>query len=82
MTRLVTLVVVVLGNLAGCTEYRTMDGEAVGRVSLEFVGFIITAFLLFLAFSDTFAGLSRRWRLRKMKQAVRHRRQQIPQIRR
>ena len=81
MTRVAMLGVVLLGSLAGCAEYRTMDGEAMGRVSLEFVGFIITAFLLFLGFSGTIAGLSRRWRLRKMKQAVRHRRHQIPQIR-
>ena len=81
MTRVAMLGVVLLGSLAGCAEYRTMDGEAMGRVSLEFVGFIITAFLLFLSFSGVIAGLSRRWRLRKLKQAVRQRRQQIPQIR-
>lgn len=82
MTRLAMLGLVLLGSLAGCTAYRTMDGEAVGRVSLEVVGLIVTAFLLFLGFSGAFAGLSRRWRLRKLKQAVRHRRRQIPQIRR
>jgi len=81
MTRWAVLGVVLLGSLAGCTAYRTMEGEAVGRVSLEVVGLIITAFLLFLGFSGTLAGLSRRWRLRKLKQAVRRRRQQIPQIR-
>jgi len=82
MTRLAMLGVVLVGSLAGCTAYRTMDGEAVGRVSLAFVGCIITAFLLLLSFSGAFAELSRRWRLRKLKQAVRQRRQQIPQIRR
>lgn len=81
MTRWAMLGVVLLGSLAGCTAYRTMEGEAVGRVSLEVVGLIITAFLLFLGFSGTLAELSRRWRLRKLKQAVRRRRQQIPQIR-
>jgi hypothetical protein len=73
MTRLAMLGVVLLGSLAGCTEYRTMDGEAVGRVSLEFVGLIVTTFLLLLGFSDVIAELSRRWRLRKMKRAMRHR---------
>jgi hypothetical protein len=81
MTRLAMLGVVLLGSLAGCTAARTMDGEAAGRVSLEVVGLIVTAFLLFLGFSGVIAGLSRRWRLRKMKQAVRHRRPPIPQIR-
>ena len=82
MTRVAMFWVVLVGSLAGCTAYRTMDGEAVGRVSLEFVGFIVSAFLLFLVFSGAFSGLSRRWRLRKLKRAVRHRRQQIPKIRR
>jgi hypothetical protein len=81
MTRWVMLGVVLLGSLAGCTAYRTMDGEAVGRVSLEFVGLILTAFLVFLGSSGALARLSQRWRLRKLKQAVRRRRQQIPQIR-
>jgi hypothetical protein len=81
MTRLAVLGVVLLGSLAGCTAYRTMDGEAGGRVTLEVVGLIVSAFLLFLSFSGVIAGLSRWWRLRKMKQAVRHRRPQIPQIR-
>jgi hypothetical protein len=83
MTRWAMLGVVLLGSLAGCTAYRTMDGEAVGRASLEFLGLIVTAFLFFLGFSGAIAGLTERWRLRKMKQAVRRqRRQPIPQIRR
>ncbi len=79
MTRLAMLGVVLLGYLAGCAE--AMDGEAAGRFSLEVVGLVVTAFLFYLAFSGDIAGLSQRWRLRKLKQAVRHRRQQIPQIR-
>jgi uncharacterized protein YgbK (DUF1537 family) len=77
MTRLAMLGVVLLGSLAGCTTYQTIDGETVGRLSLEFVGLIVTAFLLLLGSSGVIAGLSRRWRRRKMKQAVRP-----PQIRR
>jgi hypothetical protein len=59
-----------------------MDGEAVGRVSVEIVGLIVTAFLLFLGFSGVITGLSRRGRLRKMKQALRHRTRRISRIRR
>ena len=51
MMRLAMLGVVLLGSLAECTPYRTIDGEAVARVSPEFVGRIVTAFLLFLGFS-------------------------------
>ena len=79
MTRWAMLGVMLLGYLVGGAE--AMDGEAAGRVSLELVGLVVTAFLFYLAFSGTIAGLSQRWRLRKLKQAVRHRRQQIPQIR-
>ena len=82
MTRLALLGVVPLGRLAGCTTYQTIDGETVGRLVLEFVGLIVTAFLLLLGSSGVIAGLSRRWRLRKMKQAMRWRPQRPPQIRR
>jgi hypothetical protein len=47
-----------------------MDGEAVARASAEIIGLIITAFLLFLGLSAVITGLSQRWRLRKMKQAL------------
>ena len=73
MTRWAMLGVVLLGSLAACTTYQTIDGETVGRLSLEFVGLMVTAFLLLLGFSGVIAGLSRRWRRRKMKQAMRWR---------
>jgi hypothetical protein len=50
MTRLPTLVLVLLGYLVGCAE--AMNGETAGRVSLECVGLIVTAFLFYLAFSS------------------------------
>jgi hypothetical protein len=37
---------------------------------VEIIGLIITAFLLFLGFRGVITGLSQRWRLRKMKQAL------------
>jgi hypothetical protein len=82
MTHRAMLRLVVLGSLAGCTTYRTMDGEAVGRMSLQFVGLIVIAFLLYLGLSSAIARISQRSRLMKLKQAMRHRPRRIPQIRR
>jgi hypothetical protein len=64
MTRLPTLVLVLLGYLVGCAE--AMNGEAAGRVSLECVGLIVTAFLFYLAFSSAATALfSGKWRRKR-----------------
>jgi len=66
MTRLVLLVLVMLGYLVGCAESAAMDGEAAGRFSLELVGFVLAAFLFYLACSGAIlALLSRRWRRKR-----------------
>jgi hypothetical protein len=69
MTRLPTFVLVLLGYLVGCAE--AMDGEAAGRVSLECVGLIVTAFLFYLAFSGAATALSGKWR--RKRPSVKHR---------
>lgn len=66
MTRLAMLVLVTLGYLVGCAESKAMDGEAAGRFSLELVGFVLAAFLLYVAFSGAIVALfSRRWRRKR-----------------
>ncbi len=72
MTRVALLVLVILGYLVGCAESEAMDGEAAGRFSLELVGFVLAAFLLYLACSGAiWALLSRRWRWKR--RSVEHR---------
>lgn len=64
MTRLAMLVLVLLGYLVGSAE--AMDAEAAGRFSLELVGLVVTAFLLYLAFSGASMALfSGRWRRKR-----------------
>ena len=66
MNLLGVLVVVVLGGLTGCVERRALDGEATGWGSLEFVGLVLAAFVLYLALSDLItARLSRRGRRKR-----------------
>jgi len=65
MTRLVILATVMLGSLAAPAQVQTMDGEAVGRLSLELVGLLVTAFLLYLACSDAITALF--WRRERPK---------------
>ena len=63
MMRLVIVTALILGSLAGSAEAQTMNGEAAGRFSLEVVGFLVTGFLFYLAFSGALrALLSRTWR--------------------
>ena len=70
MTRAAMRVLVLLGYLVGRAE--AMDGEAAGRHSLELVGFVVAAFLLFVAFSGVImAVFSRTWR--RKKRSVEHR---------
>ncbi len=70
MTRVAMRVLVLFGYLAGCAE--AMDGEAAGRYSLELVGFVVAAFLLYVAFSGIImAVFSRTWR--RKKRSVEHR---------
>jgi hypothetical protein len=70
MTRVAMRVLVLLGYLVGCAE--AMDGEAAGRYSLELVGFVVAAFLLYVAFSGAImAVFSRTWR--RKKRSVEHR---------
>ena len=69
MARVAMRVLVLLGYLVGCAE--AMDGEAAGRYSLELVGFVVAAFLLYVAFSGVImAVFSRTWR---QKRSVEHR---------
>jgi len=66
MTRLALLVLVILGYLVGCADSEAMDGEAAGRFSLEVVGFVLAAFLFYLAFGGAIlALLSRRGRRKR-----------------
>ncbi len=70
MTRLAMVVLVLLGYLVGCAE--AMNGEAAGRFSLELVGLVVTAFLLYLGFSGALMMLfSGKWRRRSL--FVKHR---------
>jgi hypothetical protein len=63
MTRLVFLVAAILDSLAGGAQARPMDGEAVGRFSLQVVGFLVSAWLFYLALSGvTMPLFSGRWR--------------------
>jgi hypothetical protein len=66
MNRMITIamrVLVILGYLIGAAESEAMDGEAAARVSLVVAGFVVAAFLLYVALSDTIvAFLSRRRR--------------------
>jgi len=66
MNRMITIamrVLVILGYLGGAAESEAMDGEAAARLSLVVAGFVVAAFLLYLALSDaTGAFLSRRRR--------------------
>jgi hypothetical protein len=66
MNRMITIamrVLVILGYLVGAAESEAMDGEAAARVSLVVAGFVVAAFLLYVALSDaTVAFLSRRRR--------------------
>jgi hypothetical protein len=56
-------VLVILGYLIGAAESEAMDGEAAARLSLVVAGFVVAAFLLYVALSDaTGAFLSRRRR--------------------
>lgn len=48
MTRLVTLT----SFLTGLTQFQPMDGEAMGRLVLQVVGFLLNAFLFYVAFRD------------------------------
>ncbi len=50
MTRLSILLLALLGFLAGPAKANAMDGEAVGRLSLQVVGFLVSAFLFSLVF--------------------------------
>jgi hypothetical protein len=64
MTRLATLILVLLGYLAGGAE--AMDGEAAGRFLLELVGLLVTAFLFYLAFSGAIrAFFPSKWRRKR-----------------
>ena len=67
MTRLVMLVLVLLGYLVGRAE--ALDGEATGRFSLEVVGLVVTAFLFYVAFSGVIMARFSRGLLRKRKVA-------------
>jgi hypothetical protein len=66
MNRMIAIamrVLVILGYLVGAAESEAMDGEAAARVSLVVAGFVVAAFLLYVALSDTIvAFLSRRRR--------------------
>ena len=70
MTRVAMRVLVLLGYLVGCAE--AMDGEAAGRYSLELVGFVVAAFLLYVAFSGVIMAVFSRPRP-QMKRLVKHR---------
>jgi hypothetical protein len=48
-------VLIVLAYLAGAAE--AMDGETVGRVSLQFAGIVLTSFLFYMGLRDTIAAL-------------------------
>jgi hypothetical protein len=48
MTPLVTLV----GSLTSHTQVPPMDGEAMGRLVLQLVGLLLSAFLFYVAFRD------------------------------
>ncbi len=64
MTRLAMVVLVLLGYLVSRAE--AVDGEAAGRFSLELVGLVVTAFLLYLRFSGAIMTLfSGKWRRRR-----------------
>ncbi len=67
MTRLVMLVLVLLGYLVGRAE--ALDGEATGRFSLEVVGLVVTAFLFYVAFSGVIMARFSRGLQRKRKVA-------------
>jgi hypothetical protein len=66
MNRMIAIamrVLVILGYLVGAAESEAMDGEAAARVSLVVAGFVVAAFLLYVALSDPMvAFLSRRRR--------------------
>jgi hypothetical protein len=48
MMRLVTPV----SSLTGLTQFQPMDGEAMGRLVLQLVGFLLSAFLFYVVFRD------------------------------
>lgn len=49
MARIVILVAVVVGCLMAQGQVRPVDGEAVGRLCLQIVGFLVTTFLFYVA---------------------------------
>ena len=52
MGRSVLLVAVIVGVMLAGAQAKPTDGEAVGRLCLEGLGFVVTTFLFYVAFKD------------------------------
>ena len=52
MGRIVLFAAVLVGGIAAGTQAKPTDGEALGRLCLQAIGFLVTTFLLYVAFRD------------------------------
>ncbi len=63
MGRIVLLVAVIIGYMLAAAQARPTDAEAMGRLCLQAVGFVVTTFLFYVALNDvTLPRISGSWR--------------------